>query len=64
MNFFVSSTIWLPVTTRAEMSSNVTPETLRNSSVSRFAAPPLQFPQALQRPEHETFAESTGCVRL
>ena len=64
MNFFVSSTIWLPVTTSAETSLNVTPETFRNSSARRFTAPPLQCPQPLQCPVHETFAESTGCVRL
>ena len=64
MNFFVSSTIWLPVTTVVSIWSKPVPATLRNSSARRLTAPPEQFPQALQRPVQATFPASTGCVRL
>ena len=64
-NFFVSSTIWLPVTTIAESLEKLsTPATLRNSSASLLTEPPLQLPQAEQWPVQATLPASTGCVRL
>ena len=64
MNRFVSSTIWLPVTTIAAILSKLVPATFRNSSARRFTAPPEQQPHALQRPVQATLPASTGCVRL
>ena len=62
MKRFVSSTIWLPVTTTAAIAAKVQPACFMKSSVVFLTAPMLQLPQPLHLPVQARRPESTGCV--